>query len=363
MHLHIIGGFLGSGKTTAIIGAAKQLSDQGLKVGVITNDQGRHLVDTVIIRSENLPVMEVTNGCFCCNFDDLNQRLAELVDMHKPEVIFAESVGSCADVVATVVKPLLELDIGSVKPNSFSVFTDIRLFKRFILGQEMPFSENVNYIFSQQIEEAGLLIINKIDLLPINEQKRILKLAKAAYPDKPIFSQSSLNKVNLKEWIEAIQEDRFPLPDQSLELDYSRYAKGEGRMVWLDMEYQLTAEEKDMPAILMNLLSNWQKEITIRKWHSGHIKIILNSEKSSMKISMAQSGSLHSQDFSDQLSEFKSSKVNILLNVLVESGQDHIADIFETAIIPIHDNHHVKLSLINQFDRRPGFPKPTYRIE
>jgi len=38
MQLHIIGGFLGSGKTTAIIGAARYLADKGLHVGVITND-------------------------------------------------------------------------------------------------------------------------------------------------------------------------------------------------------------------------------------------------------------------------------------------------------------------------------------
>ena len=173
MHLHIIGGFLGSGKTTAIIGAAKYLAHQGLRVGVITNDQGRHLVDTAIMHTESLPAMEVTGGCFCCNFDDLNQRLAQLVDTHHPQVIFAESVGSCADVVATVVEPLLKLEIGVVKPNSFSVFSDIRLLRRFLLGQETPFSEDVNYIFVKQIEEAGLLIINKTDLLTAHEVRQV----------------------------------------------------------------------------------------------------------------------------------------------------------------------------------------------
>ncbi|MCJ7549956.1 MAG: cobalamin biosynthesis protein, partial [Anaerolineae bacterium] len=41
MDLHIVGGFLGSGKTTAIIGAAKALIAGGKRVGVVTNDQGR----------------------------------------------------------------------------------------------------------------------------------------------------------------------------------------------------------------------------------------------------------------------------------------------------------------------------------
>src|SRR5512142_726693 len=108
-HLHLVGGFLGSGKTTAIINAAKRLIAQGRRVGVITNDQGKYLVDTAFFRLESIPALEVTGGCFCCNYDDLKGRLAQLIASAGPEVIFAESVGSCADIVATVVKPLLEL--------------------------------------------------------------------------------------------------------------------------------------------------------------------------------------------------------------------------------------------------------------
>jgi G3E family GTPase len=46
MKLHLVGGFLGSGKTTAIGGAARELVRRGVSVGVVTNDQGGLLVDT-----------------------------------------------------------------------------------------------------------------------------------------------------------------------------------------------------------------------------------------------------------------------------------------------------------------------------
>jgi len=98
MHLHIVGGFLGSGKTTAIIGAAKLLMAQGKRVGVVTNDQGKYLVDTAFFTRADVPTVEVTGGCFCCHYDDLDARLAQLQQMAQPDVIFAESVGSCADI-------------------------------------------------------------------------------------------------------------------------------------------------------------------------------------------------------------------------------------------------------------------------
>ena len=47
----MLGGFLGAGKTTAVARLAERLSAQGLRVGLITNDQGAELVDTAMLRS------------------------------------------------------------------------------------------------------------------------------------------------------------------------------------------------------------------------------------------------------------------------------------------------------------------------
>ncbi len=127
MKLHLVGGFLGSGKTTAIAAAAKQLMAAGQSVGVITNDQGKYLVDTAFFEAQATPVTAVTGGCFCCNYDSLTDQLDELIATTQPEVIFAESVGSCADIVATVINPLIELEKGHRSPASFSVFADARI--------------------------------------------------------------------------------------------------------------------------------------------------------------------------------------------------------------------------------------------
>src|SRR3989442_981800 len=76
----MVGGFLGAGKTTAIARLARRLADQGLRVGLITNDQGSHLVDTAMLASRGFPVEEISGGCFCCRFNslmDAAQKLSE----------------------------------------------------------------------------------------------------------------------------------------------------------------------------------------------------------------------------------------------------------------------------------------------
>jgi len=55
----MIGGFLGAGKTTTIARLAAHYTDQGLNVGLVTNDQAYDLVDTEMLRSKGFQVGEV----------------------------------------------------------------------------------------------------------------------------------------------------------------------------------------------------------------------------------------------------------------------------------------------------------------
>ncbi|MBA3714484.1 MAG: hypothetical protein H0W76_18825 [Pyrinomonadaceae bacterium] len=95
-----VGGFLGAGKTTALMAAARELMRRGLRVGMITNDQGDALVDTEVMRSFGLPTEEITGGCFCCKFDVLIDHAQRLLDQAQPDVILAEAVGSCTEVIS-----------------------------------------------------------------------------------------------------------------------------------------------------------------------------------------------------------------------------------------------------------------------
>jgi G3E family GTPase len=141
--------------------ACTELLKNGIRVGVITNDQGMQLVDTGFIRNADIPVLEVPNGCFCCNYNQLERSIQSLQDTTRPAVIFAESVGSCTDLVATVLKPMLQFrpDIKVV----ISVFTDVRILPVMVKGSRL--FADVNYIYKKQVEEADVIIVNKTDLI------------------------------------------------------------------------------------------------------------------------------------------------------------------------------------------------------
>src|SRR6058998_3020478 len=158
----MIGGFLGAGKTTAVARLATRLRDQGLRVGLITNDQGQQLVDTAMLASRGFPVEEIAGGCFCCRFNSLTEAARKLSAQTRPDVFIAEPVGSCTDLVATVSYPLRRIYGEQFSIAPLSVLVDpIRARRVFGLAEGAKFSDKVRYIYRKQLEEADFIVINK----------------------------------------------------------------------------------------------------------------------------------------------------------------------------------------------------------
>ena len=115
----VVGGFLGAGKTTLLLSAARELERRGLRSALILNDQGEALVDAEYASLHGLRHGEVTGGCFCCRFSDLVHVMDDL-RRFSPDVIFAEPVGSCTDLIAAVSGlTLLTMSIGPLPPSGF----------------------------------------------------------------------------------------------------------------------------------------------------------------------------------------------------------------------------------------------------
>src|SRR6266705_3197566 len=184
----MIGGFLGAGKTTCVAKLAQQLTAEGLKVGLITNDQGSELVDTAMLRARGFTTEEIPGGCFCCRFNSLVDAARKLTAETRPDVFIAEPVGSCTDLVATVTYPLRRIYGESFSIAPLSVLIDpVRALRIFGLEKGASFYEKVIYIYEKQLQEANLIVVNKLDLIDSPKRDRLRDALESRFPGKQIL--------------------------------------------------------------------------------------------------------------------------------------------------------------------------------
>jgi len=354
MKLILTGGFLGSGKTTAIQRACNVLTSQHKKVAVITNDQGEDLVDSKFIKGFSIPVKEVTKSCFCCNYNALIENLYAFKNEINPEIIFAESVGSCADLVATIANPLNEMQPELTV--NISVFVDASLLHSIITGASFFIDESVRYIFKKQMEEADILILNKIDLLNDKQLATIKKIIQQEYSGKKILMQNSLNKTDVNEWMNCFEE--IPASKRtSLDIDYKIYGEGEAKLAWLDAIVNIKSQKIPAAKIAVLLAENMYQKINGRRLTIGHLKFLINDGEQQHKISYTTT--MH---YGNAIIFSASTKAAVLINARVQTTPEILEEIIRISIkeIALQTNGNIKIESLYAF--KPGFPKPTYRM-
>jgi G3E family GTPase len=354
MKLILTGGFLGSGKTTAITQACSLLLKQNNKVAVITNDQGEKLADSKYIEQFSIPVKEVTKGCFCCNYNELLKNIYHFNEQINPDIIFAESVGSCTDLVATVAKPLVEMH--PELSVSISVFVDVYLLHSIINGTSAFIDDEVQYIYKKQMEEADILILNKVDLLNEQEFEEVNSFMQQEYKGKKILLQNSFNEKDVELWLSSI-EQAVPAQRTSLEIDYTIYGAGEAKLAWLDATVFISAAKMQASKIAAQLAELMFEKIKQEEFTIGHLKFLINDGMRQYKLSYTTAWHVENISFIHT-----SHTASFLINARVQTKPELLQKILyeATSEISLKTNSQVEIQSLSAF--QPGFPRPTYRI-
>lgn len=352
MKIHLLSGFLGSGKTTAIQQAARILLRQYKKIGVIVNDQGEELVDAGFFKSLGLPRRQVVNGCFCCNYNELDHGISSLLQNAGTDVIFAESVGSCTDIVATILKPLRiyrkDADV------TISVFADARLLSVLLRGDLQMFEDSVKYVYFKQLEEAGIMVVTKIDLMNGDDLDALKAMMKERYRDKKIIYQNSLDIVSVHQWLNVLELASDGLTPPSLDIDYDIYGEGEARLAWLDQEVEIQAP--DANAVAIELVSSIHNRIQEKELLIGHLKFLLNGDiKISFTAAMDAPAGTH-------IEPAPASVATLLINARVQTGPGLLTDIITEVMNEVKLRLHAVIKIISHSAFQPGYPRPTHRI-
>jgi G3E family GTPase len=360
----MIGGFLGAGKTTAVAKLAKHLSAQGLRLGLITNDQGSQLVDTAMLASQGFSVEEIAGGCFCCRFNSLVDAAKKLSAQTRPDVFIAEPVGSCTDLVATVSYPLRRIYGEEFTLAPLSVLVDpIRAMRVLGLSSGGRFSEKVTYIYRKQLEEADLIVINKCDLLSTEQLESLRHALRKEFPETKLVEISARTGVGLDGWFGRIASDQQSAR-RTMAVDYELYAEGEALLGWLNATVDLSSSSPfDGNAVLKQLAETMQACLARQGAEIAHMKMTLDPEDGIGDLAVIN---LVRNDYVAELSQELQDPLQagqLTVNIRAEIAPDGLKAALEEALnrCSISETN-VRAALEHLEFFQPGKPQPTHRI-
>lgn len=166
MKFLIVGGFLGSGKTSFIIHLAKYLVQvRGIKnVAILENEIGEVGIDDALLRSSGYEVKGLFSGCVCCTMaGELLVNVRMLQRDLDPDWIIMEATGvAMPDSIQASLKQKLDIDAQVV------CLADAKRWNKLIKAMAN--------ILSMQLNGADVVLLNKSDL--VDEES--LEAAKAS---------------------------------------------------------------------------------------------------------------------------------------------------------------------------------------
>lgn len=362
----MIGGFLGAGKTTAVSKLAASLTQQGLRVGLITNDQGRDLVDTAMLKSLGFATEEISGGCFCCRFNSLVEAAGKLSEVTAPDVIIAEPVGSCTDLVATVTYPLRRIYGDRFVVAPVSVLVDpIRAQRVLGLAEGGNFSEKVVYIYRKQLEEADVIVISKCDLLSSERLAELQSTLQQEFPHAQVRIVSARTGEGLEEWFAHLMEEE-QVARRALQIDYEIYAEGEALLGWLNASVRIdAASELEAGDALPVLAREMQRRLSAERAQIAHLKMTFSPDEAlGGAIAVIN---LVRNDFVPELSiELDEAFCggDLIVNLRAEAPSGVLATVLQESLKELGEQllaQGFSARVVHEEHFQPGKPTPTHR--
>jgi cobalamin biosynthesis protein CobW len=173
----VVSGFLGAGKTTLVRHLLHDAQRAGVRVAVVSNEFGALGIDKALLGEGEAAYVELEGGCVCCQLSDtLLDTLQMLWERVRPDRIIIETSG-----VALPFDTQLNLWRDPV-----SAWVEDDMAVVVVNAEQLLEARDMEGTFEDQVSSADLLILNKIDLIPLEALDQVEAMLYALAPETPM---------------------------------------------------------------------------------------------------------------------------------------------------------------------------------
>lgn len=169
----VIGGYLGSGKTTMVNHLLRNADGQ--RLAVLVNEFGELPIDEDLIEAQDDDIISIAGGCVCCSYgSDLTAALIDLAELDPaPDHLLIESSGVALP--GAIVAAVSLLDV--FRADGVVILADAETVQAHAASKYM--SDTV----LRQLADANIVVLNKTDLVSTAQLTDLHDWVKTQNPD------------------------------------------------------------------------------------------------------------------------------------------------------------------------------------
>ena len=358
MKFVVVGGFLGSGKTTVLVRLGMYYSSLGKSVGIIVNEIGEIGIDGDVISQYGLETKEITSGCICCSLKtSLRATILLMLENYRPDVIIIESTGVAYPGAIRDEIMLMNLTIDYDMAPLLTLFDGSR-FKQIL--------KEIKNFAAQQLAEAEVIAVSKADLIDPSFLPIVEAAAQQMNPKAEIITLSSKDPESLAHLIGILERNE----DVGARLaELKKVVGNDGGLLMAGgkpkntsisesgvgsfaVEYALDSNsltsltDSDFEKFVRDLMSDIRQKVLEKSPNFlGHIKLFLEVGSSLFKISLTTSEEEPIYDFISSSDSAKNETPNLkILSAVTGIESDEVKMIVQAAAEDIFRKNEIILS-------------------
>ena len=269
----VISGFLGSGKTTAMMALTKYYSMHYGKAAMISNDlgEGVMLADHKLAQLSGCRAEQITDECICFCHDVLADRLNAFYD-DGCDLVVSDIPGFGVGALEHVYHGLTEDHPGQFELAPFTVLIEPRNAMLLRTGQ----GRDMGIILDAQLKEADLIVLNKSDLLDAAGCETESSWLKRHYPQADVITISAVTGDNLDALCVALREGKASLrhPDIDYDADDLQDAMGILSEYYLQYRALVCCNDFNGNDYLLELAEEIRSAINVSGNEVPHFKLL-----------------------------------------------------------------------------------------
>lgn len=345
----VISGFLGAGKTTAMIAFAREINRRGLgKAAIIANDLGAgNIVDAEFCAAAGVMTLPVSGGCICYQHENLVGRIHQL-EAAGADVIFSDIPGC-----GIGARDHVYMEIEENEPSEFHLmpFTCIvdpeRLRMVMPENADLRLPEEMKFLLDAQMAEADLIVLNKTDTVSEEEKERAMDFIRSIYPNTKLMAMSAVTNEGVGDVVDYLLTNTSKAEHREIGYESQAFIDAEEQLSWFNTRVfmqQRSDRNLDFNRVIGYIFEEIRQGLKANGANVPHLKMFAaDSEEELTDFFKASMIGIDYEVTYDRKLDREYSALSLIINARCAAEPVLMADIVAAAVDAAADEYDLKV--------------------